>query len=178
MILLISAVLGLAAGLVAGGSFKRAKHYELRGLALPVAALLIKAGAAYLLPPQKGAVIVCLIQYLLIFLFLFLNIKRPIWPAAALLGTAGNFLVILLNGGCMPVSASLVRDSAQRLEQLANGEIYAYCLMDADTKLSFLGDVLRLGPAGAPLGFASAGDLALCAGVAILCFQMMRAKAE
>ena len=56
------------------------------------------------------------------------------------------------------------------------GKIYAYSAITERTVLPFLGDVLRLGPAGLPFGFASAGDIVLCAGVALLCFQMTRCK--
>ena len=47
--------------------------------------------------------------------------------------------------------------------------------MDASTKLAFLGDMIRVGPAGLPIGFASAGDILLGIGVAILAFSMARA---
>lgn len=176
MILLLSAVLGLTIGLLSGGSLKHARLYPLKGLALPVAAFLIKAGAAYLLRPQTGAILVCLLQYSLIFAFLLLNLKRPVWPVFALLGSLGNFLVILLNGGCMPVSAALVDAQTARMEQLVQNEIYAYCLANEQTKLVFLGDILRIGPAGMPFGFASIGDGILCVGIAILFFQLVKCR--
>lgn len=176
MILLLSAVLGLIIGLLTGGSMKRARLYPLKGLALPVVAFLLKAGAAYLLTPQKGALLVCVLQYGLIFLFLLININRPIWPVFALLGSLCNFLVILLNGGCMPVSAALVNAQTGRMEQLAQNGIYAYCLANEKTKLAFLGDILRIGPAGMPFGFASIGDVVLCIGIAILFYQLVTSK--
>lgn len=173
MILLLSAILGLALGLLAGGSLARVRSYPLKGLLLPILALLIKAGAAYLLKPQFGAMLVCVLQYALIFLFLSLNYKRPVWPVFAFLGSLGNFLVILLNGGCMPVSAALIGSGSARLELLAQNRIYAYCLAGEQTKLPFFGDILRLGPAGVPFGFASAGDVLLCVGVLILFIQLV-----
>lgn len=174
MILLLSAVAGLLAGLLTGGSFKWMKLYPLRGLALPIAAFLVKTAAAYFLPPQRGAVLVCILQYALLFAFVLLNIRRAIWPALVFLGSLGNFLVILLNGGCMPVSAELLGSHTDRFSQLGQGGIYAYCLMNESTKLSFLGDILRVGPSGLPFGFASVGDVVLCAGVALLCYRLVR----
>lgn len=174
MILLLAAVLGLAIGLLSGGSLKNIRPYPLKGLLLPILALLLKAGAAYLLIPQQGAVLVCLVQYGLLFAFLALNIRRPVWPIFVLLGTLSNFFVILLNGGRMPVSASLIGQLPQRLEQLQMNRIYAYTLTDGQTILPFLGDILRIGPEGTPLGFASIGDLLLCAGIGILCIQLTR----
>ncbi len=174
MILLIFAATGLALGLVTGGSIRCLARYPLKGVLLPIAALLLKAAASMFLKPQTGAVAVSLIQYALIFIFLFLNRKRPLWPLFVWIGSLLNLLVIALNGGCMPVAASLLGNATQRLEQLGGGQIYAYCLMDETTRLPFLGDVIRVGPAGVPIGFASVGDVVLCVGVALLLFMMTR----
>lgn len=178
MILLLSAVLGLAIGLLTGGSLARLRHSTLRGLLLPILALAMKTGASYLFEPQRGALVVCVLQYALIFLFVLLNIRRPAWPAFVFLGSLGNFLVILLNGGCMPVSAELVGAQAERLERLLENRIYAYCLANEQTRLPFLGDILRIGPAGMPFGFASAGDLVLCVGVLLLMIQLLHGAPE
>ncbi len=174
MILLFAAALGLLAGLMSGGSVKNLARYPLRGAFLPVLAYVVKLGAAALFRPQTGAVAVCVLQYGLLFAFLALHVRRPVWPTVAGAGVLANFLVILLNGGRMPVSAALLADGSERAARLAAGEIYAYAAADEATRLPFLGDVLRLGPSGAALGYASPGDLLLCAGVAILCFQMAR----
>ena len=74
----------------------------------------------------------------------------------------------------MPVSPSLLGEAGARLTQLAQGRVYAYILMDATTRLPLLGDIIRVGAADRPLGFASIGDLLLGVGVAILCWQMTR----
>jgi hypothetical protein len=175
MILLGCAALGILFGLIGGGSLRGLGRYALRGALLPVAAYLLKAGAAAYFAPQTGALAVCLVQYSLLFLFLLFNHRRPVWPLFAFAGTLMNFLVIALNGGCMPVAASLL-GRGERLTQLAEGSVYAYCLADQTTRLPFLGDVIRLGSAQAPLGFASIGDLVLCIGVGILFWQMTQAE--
>ena len=175
MMLLLFAALGILAGLASGGSLRGFGHYSLSGVLLPVAAYLLKAGAARLLTPQTGAIAISLLQYSLLFVFLLCNHRRPSWPLFAFAGTLLNFLVIVLNGGCMPVSASLLGGASERLTQLAQGRIYAYCLMDGSTRLPFLGDVIRLGPAGMPLGYASIGDVVLCLGVGILFWQITHA---
>lgn len=176
MILLAAAALGDVLGLVSGGSFRGCAKYPLYGAVLPILALLLKAGASYLLKPQQLAETVCILQYALVFAFLLLNAKHGLWPLLAFLGAFSNFVVILLNGGCMPVAASLMGQDASRVELLHAGKIYAYTAISEKTLLPFLGDVLRFGPAGLPFGFASAGDIVLCAGVALLCFQMTRCK--
>lgn len=178
MILLLFAALGLLAGLLTGGSFRGLSRYALRGLLLPIAAYLVKASASSLLAPQQGAVAVCLIQYSLLFFFILLNVRQLIWPLFVFVGSLFNLLVIVLNGGCMPVSALLLQGAGERLTMLAEGRIYAYCLANEATRLPFLGDVIRIGPAGVPFGFASAGDIVLCIGVAILFYQMTKAKSS
>ena len=174
MILLTFAMIGVAFGLLFGGRFSRCAKYPLTGLALPIGALFIKTGASYLLTPQTGAVLVSIIQYALIFGFLLMNAKRCCWPLLVFSGSLMNFLVILLNGGCMPVSESLLTAGSVRAQQLAAGEIYAYSAITPQTALPFLGDVIRIGPRDIPFGFASAGDILLGIGIALLCFQMMR----
>lgn len=175
MMLLLFAAIGIIAGLICGGSFRGFGRYALSGVLLPVAAYLLKALAARLLVPQTGAVLVSLLQYNLLFGFLLSNHRRPIWPLFAFAGTLMNFLVIVLNGGCMPVSAAALGVGSERLARLAEGRIYAYCLQDGTTRLSMLGDIIRLGTPNMPLGYASIGDVVLCIGVGILFWQMMRA---
>ena len=174
MILLIFAVLGLLLGLVTGGSVRGLSRYQLNGILLPIIALIVKSVASALLAPQTGAIAVCLLQYALLFGFILLNARRPIWPLIVFLGSFLNMLVIALNGGCMPVSATLLGGAGERFTQLTQGRIYAYCLLDGTSKLPFLGDIIRVGPAGLPIGFASAGDILLGVGVAILAYQMTK----
>jgi hypothetical protein len=174
MILLTFAIAGVVFGLLFGGRFCRCAEYPLKGLILPVIALLMKAGASYLLQPQDGAILVGIVQYALIFGFLLLNINRGAWPLIVIFGSFLNSLVILLNGGCMPVSDALLVEGSIRAQQLAAGGIYAYSLMTPHTVLPFLGDVIRIGPRGVPFGFASVGDLLIGIGTALLFFQMMR----
>ncbi len=174
MILLTFAIIGIVLGLLFGGRFSCCALYQLKGLVLPIGALVIKSGASYLLHPQTGAVLVSIIQYALIFGFLLMNIKHIGWTSLVFSGSFLNFLVILLNGGCMPVSESLLIAGSTRAQELAAGSIYAYTQITPQTALPFLGDVIRIGPRGVPFGFASIGDILLGVGVALLFFQMLR----
>ena len=174
MMLLGFAALGIAAGLISGGSLRGLSRYALIGALIPLLAYLLKGGASLLLVPQVGSTAVCLAQYSLLFLFILLNARRPVWPLFAFAGTMMNFLVIVLNGGCMPVNAALL-EGTERLAQLKAGRIYAYCLMSENTRLPMLGDVIRLGTVNHTIGFASIGDVVLCVGVGLLFWQMTRA---
>ena len=177
MIQLACVALGFAAGLLTGGSLRNAAEYPLRGLALPALAYAVKMGAALLLNPQTGAAIVCCVQYGLLASFFLLNARAFLWPGVSFTGAFLNFLVILLNGGCMPVAARLLTDGPARAQQLAAGRVYAYTVVDAHTVLPFLGDVLALGTRARTFGFASVGDLLLCVGVGALCFFVTRGVA-
>lgn len=176
MILLACVALGFAAGLLTGGRLRNAADYPLRGLALPALAYAVKMGAALLLTPQTGAAIVCCVQYGLLTSFFLLNARAFLWPGVAFAGALLNFLVIVLNGGCMPVAARLLEGGSARALQLAAGRVYAYTVADAHTVLPFLGDVIALGTRARTFGFASVGDLILCAGVGALCFLVTRGK--
>jgi len=160
MILLVCAFLGTLLGLIFGGSLRGIGQYALRGIWLPIAAFVLKAGAA------------ALVQYILLFVFLLLNYRRPVWPLFAFVGTLMNFLVIACNGGCMPVAPSLLTGAGERVTQLMNGQIYAYCVATEATHLPYLADIIRIGSAANPLGYASIGDIVLSVGVGILCWQM------
>lgn len=174
MMLLGFAALGILAGLLSGGMLRGLARYALNGVWIPLLAYLLKGGASLLLAPQTGAVAVCLAQYSLLFLFILLNVRRPVWPLLAFAGSMMNFLVIVLNGGCMPVNAALLQGT-ERLALLQAGDIYAYCPISESTRLPMLGDVIRLGLGTSTIGFASIGDVVLCVGVGILFWQMTRA---
>lgn len=178
MILLVSAAVGVCLGLLTGGRLRRCAHYPLRAALLPILALVCKFGASWLFAPQRFAVTVCVLQYGLVFTFLFYNRKLPVWPPVLFAGAFLNFLVILLNGGCMPVSAALMGANSARAESLAAGDIYAYAAITPQTRLPFLGDVLRFGPSGQPMGFASVGDMVLCVAIVLLCVLMTRCRAQ
>lgn len=173
MMLFGFAAIGILAGLLSGGMLRGLARYALRGVWIPLFAYLLKGGASLLLTPQTGAVAIALMQYSLLFLFILLNVRRPVWPLLAFAGTMMNFLVIVLNGGCMPVNAALLQGT-ERLAQLKTGGIYAYCLISESTRLPMLGDVIRLGVGKSTIGFASIGDIVLCIGVGILFWQMTR----
>ena len=177
MILLTFAIAGVVIGLLFGGRFGHCAKYPLKGLVLPIAAYVLKTGAAYLFAPQNGAALISIVQYVLIFGFILMNVNHSGWPLLVFSGSFLNFLVILLNGGCMPVSEALLVTGSARALQLAEGEIYAYTAIKPQTTFAFLGDVIRIGPRGVPFGFASIGDILLGAGIALLCFQMMRCDA-
>lgn len=172
MLQLILLILSVAIGYIFGGRLKGILKMDIKWLWLPVIAYAMDAA---LEPVARKAAffwdyawIFVLLQYLLLFAFVARNIKSPpFWPLCA--GTAANFLVISLNGFKMPVAAAIFdvnsAAAAETARRLADGEILRYTLANADTKLAFLGDIIKIPGVG---GFASIGDLLLAGGLAWL----------
>ena len=90
------------------------------------------------------------------------------------LGILLNFLVILANGGSMPVSIA----GAQRLGYPTDPTLFhqqygvAVVLQSEGVRLGFLGDVIVL-PSFLPAKVISIGDLILAIGAFIFCQQVM-----
>jgi len=83
------------------------------------------------------------------------------------LGVLFNFLVVVANGGYMPVSAAAaggLRISPMPERILVNEPRTQAVVVTENTKLWFLGDVIPL-PGFLPMDWISVGDIALCVGV-------------
>ncbi len=152
---------------------------KLRGLWLILLALVIQLlifplGRAEALV-EIGTGYLHLLSYLLLLAFIGLNWYY--WEILLMgVGLALNLLVISINAGYMPASATALRCAGHErvagiLEQgLHHGNTV---LMSSRTKLNFLGDSFCV-PAAVPLSNAfSAGDLALALGVIIFLGRRM-----
>ncbi|KKC47671.1 membrane protein [Paenibacillus sp. D9] len=83
------------------------------------------------------------------------------------IGVFLNFLVMLVNGGRMPVSleAASVLDP-HFIEMLKNGDVlYKHILLDSSTRLPFLGDIIPLGPPYPRRQAISIGDVIMNIGI-------------
>jgi hypothetical protein len=88
---------------------------------------------------------------------------RGIWLIS--LGALLNLIVILANGGRMPVAPELAGSMGGR------ATVGQYTVMGSHTNLNFLGDWIRLGPA--PEAY-SLGDVLIGVGLAIVVFLAIR----
>lgn len=161
MILVYMIALSVAVGYVRGG---RLKHYLDRPLScvyLPVAAFALEA--AIPLAGEKLLAPVVILEYALLFAFVFVNRRVPaIWLVAA--GVALNALVIFANGFRMPVTPVVYDPAFERfVERVRSGELIEYVLVGWDAPLWFLGDTIPI-PRIIP-GIASVGDFALAGGM-------------
>jgi hypothetical protein len=114
--------------------------------------------------------------YLAALLVLWYNRDRP-WIPLVLAGTALNTLVILVNGGRMPIAPGALFGIGQRplLDGIAQeGVDPRHLLAGPGTPLALLGDrvPLHIGRFGA---VASPGDLLMAAGVACFLWAAMSA---
>lgn len=179
MIFEAAAVLGLLAGFLAGGRFRRLLSFRLRGLWLLLGSVVLNllpripalaGGLSSLGTP--GALSFAIVRYGLLFGFVALNLRNiPV----DLIGFGGllNFLVILANAGKMPVLAAIVSAApgSASLKLLRGGAVLSYTVSDSRSRLLFLCDRFRLG------GFVySVGDFIIAAGVAALLFFLMEPK--
>ncbi len=114
-------------------------------------------------------------QYLFLFLFVWFNRHLPFNMLIGL-GSLLNGLVILLNGGTMPLVdiQPYIGNSSFTYEYLLNGNLPIYHIINEDTKLWFLGDIIRI-----PYPFyvfISIGDIILYAGVFLLLQGLITGK--
>ena len=160
MLWLLALAVGLVLGLGAGGSITNLARLQFRWPLLLLAGIVVRE--VVLLTPLNrvgGA------QYAYAF-SLAVIVAWTIWHFDRLPGiwfvTAGgllNLIVILANGGRMPVAPALAG------VLLKHGSIGQYTVMGPGTNLGWLGDWISLGPF--PEAY-SAGDLLIALGVALV----------
>jgi hypothetical protein len=175
MILVAAVLIGLTAGLLRAWIGKR--PYRVFELKLPVLVLLafLPQFFAFYLPKTRtilpgNLVSILLISSLIILLiFSLLNIRKiSFWPISV--GFSLNFLVILLNGGFMPISPETVQKLIPNSEGTWEiGQRLGYgkdiVLLSEMTHLQFLSDRFMLPDwINYPVAF-SLGDILIALGV-------------
>lgn len=183
MIITVFIVLSIPVGYLLGGRLKNVKNYTTRALGLPVAAFLIEAAAPYSCnfisaPVSQWHWALVTAQYLMLFLFCFLNRKtKAVW--VIFIACALNFFVIALFGFQMPVSpyAREMPEMAATIAKIESGEYFRYTIASTSDPFWFLGDVILI-PLRRIGGFASIGDVLLGLGCGWLFCGWMLAKPQ
>ncbi len=181
MLLLVPALLALLLALARGGSPRAlaALLLRIRGTGFLLAALVVQI-ALYLPPLRASALIAHAGGVLYVGSLGLVGLGAlsnwGLGPAArvALLGLACNALVIVVNGGYMPVSAAALRAvrGAQTVHEIAAGQLFTNVrLVGASTRLIVLSDVIPVRLPGGHGNVYSVGDVLLAAGVAALVYR-------
>jgi hypothetical protein len=180
-VLSLSVLVGFVLGLALGGSPRRLAAVNLRGFELLVAGFALQAFVR-LAPGTTGRLLGGLapFAYPLSLALVLAALARdhrhgpPMWLATA--GVGANFLVVVANGGRMPVDAGAAAGSPvlERLADLvARGTLWTHQALTGGTRLRFLADLFALRePFPWPTVF-SVGDVLLCAGIIWLVPRLM-----
>ncbi|WHY66558.1 DUF5317 domain-containing protein [Neobacillus sp. SuZ13] len=106
-----------------------------------------------------------IVVYVLGLLFLFMNRKNPGFMLI-LIGVFLNFLVMVINGGRMPVSveAAAVLDPGY-IEALKDSLYAKHTMLNSSTSLGFLGDIIPISDPYPRTQIISIGDILMNIGI-------------
>ncbi len=174
MILLTALALAVAWALLRGGRPSHLQSLSLQGVTQVLIAFALQAGVIYLPvanslghPARVGLLIA---SYALALWFIWANRKLPgMWLMG--LGLLANWLVIVANGGYMPVTFEALEQAS--MTRLVNSTAPGTLVMGskdvllplAETRLSFLSDIFVLPPPFPVTGVFSVGDVLIAMGI-------------
>ena len=171
MLLLTGLVIGVAAGVVTGGKLGNLSTLRFRWPYFVLLVLVVKE--VVLLTPLNRIdgtqfVYAASLAALVGWTIWHIDLLPGVWLVSV--GSALNLLVVLVNGGRMPVSRELAARGSHLL--VDRGFIGQYVLMGPHTNLSWLADWLAFpGPLGRVLPEAySPGDFVSALGIAVVTF--------
>jgi len=175
VLLALGGLVGMAAGLLTGGSLHNLLGRRLRWPLVVIAAFAIREleirsplGSAAWGP----AIFAASLAVLLVWAAWHHDRLPGIW--LVVVGIGMNLVVVLVNGGRMPVALAAAHLGPAQLRE--QGTFAQYTLAGPDTRLSWLGDWIVLPP---PIGWLfpqaySPGDLVSMAGFAVVLFLATR----
>jgi Family of unknown function (DUF5317) len=161
----LAIVFGLVLGLAGGGNLSNLARLKFRWPLLLVAAVALRyvvifsplsrvEGAQYVYAASLAVIVLWTVWHL--------RLLPGVWLVT--LGGTLNLIVVLANGGRMPVDATFAASQLGGI-LLQRGHIGQYAVMGPDTHLGFLGDWLSLGPL--PEAY-SPGDVLIAMGIALV----------
>lgn len=173
MLLLLALVLAVVWSLARGGRISQLQPFPLQGWELALTAFLLQVGVIYFLPPSAGnllRVAILLFSYALLAVVVWRNRQQQgMWLLG--LGLAANWLVILANGGYMPVTMHAL-EAAGKTQLVASTDTGTLVLNSkdillplAETRLWFLSDIFVIPPPFPIPTIFSAGDALLAVGL-------------
>jgi hypothetical protein len=157
---------GIAAGLLAGGTLSNWSHVELRWWWIVAAAFVVREAVALSSLNTIDWLRFVYVGFLLVLVGWGVSNTRRLpglWLVAV--GAGLNLMVILANDFRMPVSTSSGA-------LVARGHVGQYVLMDSGTKLRWLGDWITV--PGWFGGVYSPGDVVVGLGIGVVAFLVTR----
>jgi len=177
MVAAIVIALSLLLAFIRGGRLNRLKDVDLRFLYLAIVSFVLDLIPYHRLNPVPSWVpfVIFMVKYLLLFVFVLSNRKHKYMKLIGM-GILLNFLVMLFNGGAMPVSrhALEVASLAKQVEMIQSGTLPNYTLMTHDTPLWILADIIYV--PWPKEQFISVGDIILMLGIFLFIQDIMRAE--
>ncbi|MBI2874002.1 MAG: DUF5317 domain-containing protein [Firmicutes bacterium] len=167
-------ILALIIGFLRGGRLKTLGDFTLKGAWIAGLALALRMGLTFL--GLRGNPVILaygglfqILSYLLLLGVVWANRRTP-WMNLIGAGILLNFLVIVTNGGHMPVSLEGLRivgleEWAQSLE---TGSYVTHVAMNAETRIPLLADRIPVPSPYPHPRLISLGDLGLAAGIFLL----------
>ena len=175
-------IISLIIAFLRRGKFKRLAEIDLRRIELIIISfsiqyVLVRAGESGANWVEKWGVYLYVFSYILLLLSIWYNrhIREMLIFGG---GIFINFVVIIFNGGHMPVSLlALKRARMEYVLPLLQSKSYIiHTLMDSKTRLKFLADVIPLPPPYPRPKVLSVGDVIMGIGVFFLIQNYMTDK--
>ena len=164
------AIVAVVVALLQGGSLERLADTRFRAVPLLILGLALQILFGFWSPSWMTDVLgltVLIVSNVLVLAWMIVNRALPGLLIAAA-GLLMNLAVISANGA-MPVSSDAVRTAGgDELEISEEG--LKHEVLDDDTRLGFLGDIIPI----PRVGIWSAGDLVLAAGLSLLAYRQTR----
>ncbi len=172
----------IVVGKLRGGSFSNMKDASIEKWYLFVSAFAIEFAAVFMASKgiaffSENILYVHCLSYLLLFIGIFFN-RSTLAFKIVFVGVFLNFLVIVANGGQMPVSGEAMTSIGliDNMYAIRDGKIITHALIDNHTVFKYLGDVFVLDkPYPRPKIF-SIGDVLLALGIFIYIQEIMIKK--
>lgn len=170
----------LVVGKLRGGSFSNMKDATLDKWYFFVLGFMVEFSAVYMASKGVGffrdnILMVHFLSYFLLFVGIYFN-RSSLAFRVVFIGVFLNFLVIMANGGQMPVSGDAMVGIGlmDNMINIRDGKIITHMLMDSQTKFRYLGDILILPePYPRPKIF-SIGDIFMALGIFIYVQEIMK----
>lgn len=172
----------IVVGKLRGGSFSNIKDASLEKWYFFVSGFLVEFAAVFMASRGVGFVIdkilyIHCLSYLLLFAGIYFNWSIPAFRII-FIGVLLNFLVIMANGGQMPVSGDLMLNIGliDNMHNIRDGKIITHVLINNGTAFRYLGDIFGFPkPYPRPKVF-SIGDVIMALGIFIYIQDIMIKK--